>query len=199
MKPANILFGADGVPKVADFGLAKQIESTLGTRATGTGAILGTPAYMAPEQVGSAARAGPACNVYSLGAALYECLTGRPPVIGSSNTETLLLLRTQIPPPADAINPQVPAALASICAICLEKNPDNRYPDARSLAAVLTAFLEGKLAPASASAAVVPRRPLSFWLALVSTSLAVLLGILALKWKLERDDLAEELRTLQGR
>ena len=88
LKPANVLLTEDGVPKVTDFGLARQLDSDRGQ--TQTGAIMGTPSYMAPEQAhGHARGAGPAADVYALGAVLYACLTGRPPFKGRTVLETL--------------------------------------------------------------------------------------------------------------
>lgn len=101
LKPANVLMAADGAPKIVDFGLAKQLG---GDREgapfhTESGAILGTPAYMAPEQVESKNKIGPVVDVYALGAILYECLTGRPPFRAATVLETLEQVRQQEPPP----------------------------------------------------------------------------------------------------
>jgi len=147
LKPGNILLTADGTPKVSDFGLAKQISPSARRdepSLTVTGATMGTPCYMAPEQVGGANRVGPPADVYALGAILYELLTGRPPFEGSSPTQTLLLLLTEDPIPPREICPGVPRDLEQICLRCLEKDPDRRYPTAAFLADDLSRFLNGE-------------------------------------------------------
>src|SRR5205085_6990172 len=89
LKPANVLLGEDGRPKVTDFGLAKRVEG--GDGLTRSGAIMGTPSYMAPEQAaGGAKRVGPTADVYALGAILYECLTGRPPFQAATPLDTVM-------------------------------------------------------------------------------------------------------------
>ncbi len=143
LKPANVLLAADGTPKVGDFGLAKLLES--GDRLTATGAVLGTPAYMAPEQArGDARGVGTAADVWALGAVLYECLTGRPPFQGSSPAATVLLVLEQEPVPVRALNPAVPADLETVCLKCLDKDPARRYPAAGPLAADLGRWLAGR-------------------------------------------------------
>ncbi len=141
LKPANILLTADGTPKVADFGLAKQLESDSHTH---TGAILGTPSYMPPEQAGSARLVGPWSDVYSLGAIFYELLTGRPPFKGADFVETLDLVRTQEPVPPHVLSPKLPRDAETICLKCLQKDPAKRYASANDLAADLERFLEGR-------------------------------------------------------
>jgi eukaryotic-like serine/threonine-protein kinase len=143
LKPANVLLTNDGNAKVADFGLAKISDSTPGF--TATGAIFGTPSYMAPEQArGDRNSVGPSTDVYSLGAILYECLTGRPPFKGASSAETIVQVLHQNPVSIRDLNPGVPTDLDTICLKCLEKDPSSRYASARSLADDLRAFLESR-------------------------------------------------------
>jgi hypothetical protein len=139
LKPANVLLTRDNVPKITDFGLAKQLGEP---GPTCSGAILGTPAYMAPEQAGGKSReVGPAADVYALGAILYECLTGRPPFRGETPLDILRQVMSDAPEPPRRLRPDVPAALESICLHCLQKQPSRRYPTAAALAADLQCFL----------------------------------------------------------
>lgn len=143
LKPANVLLTQSGVAKIADFGLAKRIDGELSH--TQTGAVLGSPSYMAPEQAEGKVRAiGPATDVYALGAILYELLTGRPPFVASSFLETLEQVRFHEPPPPQTLQPKVPLDLATICLKCLEKRPALRYASAQELAEDLQRFLDGE-------------------------------------------------------
>jgi len=142
LKPANVLLTADGVPKVSDFGLARQLDAD--SDQTGTGAVMGTPSYMAPEQAcGQTHAAGPAADVYALGAILYACLTGQPPFHGTTLLETLEQVRSWEPVPPSRRQPQVPHDLDTICLKCLAKEPEKRYASARELAEDLERFLQG--------------------------------------------------------
>jgi serine/threonine protein kinase len=143
LKPANVLLTEDGTPKVTDFGLARRLD--LSQAQTQSGAVLGTPSYMAPEQAAGRGReAGPAADTYALGTILYECLTGRPPFLGATPWETALQVLQQEPVPPRKLQPSVPRDLETICLKCLRKEPAKRYASAEALAADLRRHLEGK-------------------------------------------------------
>jgi serine/threonine protein kinase len=142
--PSSSAFSAvNSSPLIVDFGLAKRVSG--GENLTGTGAILGTPSYMPPEQVsGSRGPVGPASDVYSLGAILYELLTGRPPFRAATSLDTLLLVLDQEPVSPRRLNPSVDRALELICLKCLQKQADLRYRSAAELADDLEKFLQGE-------------------------------------------------------
>ncbi|WP_439630550.1 bifunctional serine/threonine-protein kinase/formylglycine-generating enzyme family protein [Gemmata sp.] len=141
LKPANVLLTAAGEPKIADFGLAKVGSSDL----TATGAVIGTPSYMSPEQAAGKTRdIGTATDVYALGAILYELLTGRPSFRGDSAMDTIRHVLTREPVALRAVNPRTPRDLETICLKCLEKKPERRYPTAAALHDDLRAFLGGR-------------------------------------------------------
>ena len=143
LKPSNVLLTAGGTPKITDFGLAKRLQGPAGQ--TKTGDVVGTPAYMAPEQAaGQSQVVGPATDIYALGTMLYELLTGRPPFLAATPLETLLQVRTQDPVPVRRLQPKVPRDLETVCLKCLHKEPAKRYPTAEALADDLRRFLEGK-------------------------------------------------------
>jgi serine/threonine-protein kinase len=173
LKPSNILLAADGrretqireerekpgpgicvdlrasAARITDFGLAKLLDSEAGPSSAGwqthSGAILGTPQYMAPEQGGGQSKlVGPAADVYALGAILYELLTSRPPFQAGTVLDTLLLLRTQEPLSPARLRPKLPRDLETICLKCLRKAPHQRYASARALADDLRRYLAGK-------------------------------------------------------
>jgi serine/threonine protein kinase len=143
LKTANILLAADGTAKVADFGLAKHLNEP--EDLTASGDVIGTPAYMAPEQALGTGRAiGPRTDLYALGVILYELLTGRPPFHGPSRLETLYQVVHLQPLPPSRLHPDVPTDLETICLKCLRKEPDLRYASARALAEDLGRFLNGE-------------------------------------------------------
>jgi hypothetical protein len=142
LKPANVLLGADGAPKVTDFGLAKRLDDTSGR--TQTGSILGTPSYMAPEQASGRKDIGPAADIYALGAILYELLTGRPPFRAATPLDTVLQVVADEPAPPRQLSSVVPRDLEAVCLKCLNKDPPRRYANAAALAADLGRFLEGE-------------------------------------------------------
>lgn len=163
LKPSNILIDRDGQPLITDFGLAKRTADTPLSAAAGkgdgskrngdsddngfqsltqTGAILGTPSYMAPEQAaGRRGAVGPATDVYSLGAILYQMLTGRPPFQAATPFDTVMLVLEQDPLPPRLLNPQADPDLEMICLKCLQKPQELRYQSATALADDLDAYL----------------------------------------------------------
>ncbi len=146
LKPGNVLLTEDGTPRIADFGLAKNLavgENHPLAGATRTGAILGTPSYMAPEQAQGQKTIGPACDIYALGAILYELLTGRPPFKAATSLDTLLQVTNAEPVPPRRLEPSIPLDLETVCLKCLEKAPARRYSSAAALADDLGRFLAG--------------------------------------------------------
>jgi tetratricopeptide (TPR) repeat protein len=210
LKPANILLAGDVlmrpppdgarlpaaalIPKITDFGLAKQLDTDSGL--TQAGQVMGTPSYMAPEQAaGLADQMGPRVDVYALGAILYEMLTGRPPFRGATVQETLEQVRSQEPVSPRLLNDRIPRDLETICLKAMAKEPARRYQTARELAADLRRFLAGQ--PVLA-------RPVPAWeramrwcvrnprVAALFGAVAILLmtvavGSLAAAWKISRE------------
>jgi tetratricopeptide (TPR) repeat protein len=143
LKPSNVLLDRDGTPKLSDFGLAKVLAGVEGDQ-TRTGAILGTPAYMAPEQIADGKMVAPATDIYGLGAILYECLTGRPPFKGATPLDTLEQVRTRDPILPGRLQPGIQRDIQTICLKCLAKSPMGRYQSALALAEDLNRFLRGE-------------------------------------------------------
>jgi WD40 repeat protein len=207
LKPANVLLasgavsapqesappGADATglacPKITDFGLARRLDVESGQ--TVTGAVMGTPCYMAPEQASGHARAaGPLADVYALGAILYECLTGRPPFVGPTAYATLEQVCTQEPVPPARLQPAVPRDLETVCLKCLDKVPTRRYGSAADLADDLKRFLDGEpivarpVGPLERAVKWARRRPaIAGLLALVLAVTLAGLGLVLWQWQ----------------
>jgi serine/threonine-protein kinase len=143
LKPTNILLDAEGRPHLTDFGLAKRLECAAGQ--TPSGAIVGTPSYMAPEQArGEGKQLTTATDVWALGAILYELLTGRPPFKAATDLDTILQVVSKEPVAVRRLRPKVPRDLETVCHKCMEKDPKKRYGGAAELAEDLRRFLGGE-------------------------------------------------------
>jgi eukaryotic-like serine/threonine-protein kinase len=150
LKPANVLIDGNGQAKVTDFGLAKQTDRN--AELTGTGQIMGTPAYMPPEQAsGDTKNVGTAADIYSLGAILYALLTGRAPFLSASVMDTLVQVLENDPVAPRKLNPAIHPDLEIICLKCLSKVQANRYQSATEMAQDLDRFLNGEPIHAKAS------------------------------------------------
>lgn len=159
LKPANIMIDAEGRPRVMDFGLAKPAGSS--SQITLSGTVVGTPAYMSPEQAqGRHREVEPRSDVYSLGALLYELLTGRPPFGGGTPLETLTAVVERPAVPPRRISSSIPRPLDAIVLKCLSKDPRERYGSAEALAQDLQRFLNGERVhariPRSAASVLIP-------------------------------------------
>jgi tRNA A-37 threonylcarbamoyl transferase component Bud32 len=179
LKPANVLLAEDGTPKVTDFGLAKKLDEAGQTH---SGAILGTPSYMAPEQAGGqTSDVGPLADVYALGAILYECLTGRTPFQCVTIAETLEQVRSKEPVAPSHIRKDVPRDLETICLHCLRKEPERRYASAKLLAEDIQRFRAGRpiaIRPVGSAERLwrwCRRNPR--WAAMIAAVTALLLGV----------------------
>src|SRR5271165_6098558 len=164
LKPQNVLIDAADQPRITDFGLAKLMKDD--SRLTQSGVVMGSPSYMPPEQAaGRTGDIGPASDVYSLGAMLYELLTGQPPFRGATAMATLRDVMESEPAAPRRLKADIPPDLETICLKCLEKSPAARYPTARALSEELDRFLKGEPIQARPASAVrkavswVRRRP----------------------------------------
>lgn len=190
LKPSNFLLDESGAPHVADFGLAKLADSD--SNLTLSTSVLGTPAYMAPEQAaGNARDAGTPADIYALGAVLFELLTGRPPFLGRSALEVLRLVADAEPPRPSSLMPGLDRDLEAVCLRCLEKDPARRYASAAALAEDLERWLRHEplsIRPLSSRERMVKwvrRRPLVAALG-GGFALAVLLGFAGVTWQWQR-------------
>jgi tetratricopeptide (TPR) repeat protein len=202
LKPGNILMTADGTPRVVDFGLAKQFRSGLAgdppESPTHSGAVLGTPGYLAPEQAEPGRPIGPAADVYALGAVLYHLLTGRPPFRGDTPLQTLLQVRHADPVSPRRLHPGLPRDVETICLKCLEKEPRKRYAGARDLAADLRRWLRGEpvharsVGPAGRLARWCRRQPVLAGLTIALASSLLIGSVIAVVlWRRAEANLAE--------
>lgn len=200
LKPGNVLLADDGTPKISDFGLARRLDQD--SSLTNTGARIGTPSYMAPEQLtGQTTALGPAVDIFALGAILYEMLTGRPPFRGTSLSDTERKLATEEAAPPSRFNPKAPRDLETICLKCLEKDPAARYATAGDLADDLERFLRHEpiqarpVAPAERWMRWVRRNPLLTALAVTSIVLLALIANDAMQeWALASASRSEKAR-----
>jgi WD40 repeat protein/predicted Ser/Thr protein kinase len=205
LKPGNVLLDAKGDAHVTDFGLAKRLEGD--SRLTGSGAIVGTPSYMAPEQAaGQSRRLTTAADVYALGAILYELLTSRPPFQAATPLDTLMQVVQELPVPPRQRQPLVPRDLDVVCLKCLEKDPTRRYVSAADLADDLERFLSGEVIAARPAGVGerclrwVRRSPARAGLAAVSivAALALVGGVVGLVYSVKLGAANDRLRSTSG-
>ncbi|MFG0260282.1 MAG: protein kinase, partial [Phycisphaerales bacterium JB041] len=197
LKPANVLLDASGTPKVADFSLARRLDTVPVPNMAG--ARMGTPSYMAPEQAaGELSAFSPAVDIYALGVLLYEFLTGRPPFHADSPAETQRQVIAEPPAPPTRLNARVPRDLETICMKCLEKDPARRYPTAAAVAEDARHFLRGEPIAARPVGAVerwarwTKRNPTGAGLLLAAlVVLALLVGTGIREWTLQERRRAE--------
>jgi serine/threonine-protein kinase len=145
LKPANVLLDQDGNPKITDFGLAKQVDGEDDSTGTSMGSIMGSPSYMPPEQArGEVSSLSPRSDLYSLGAILYEMLTGRPPFLAKKPVETVMQVVNNEPVAPRQLQPEIPADIETICMKAMQKEQGSRYGSCSELADDLRRFLDSK-------------------------------------------------------
>lgn len=171
-------------PKIADFGLAKELEANQDR--TASGVMLGTPSFMSPEQVSGSAAVGAACDIYALGAILYNMLSGQPPFLSSNVIETVRLVRERDPVSLRQLQPNTPRDLETICLKCLRKQPQGRYSSAADLADDLQRFISGR--PIRARPAHIVERTIKFMqrhpsLATLFMSVCLALAVITWLWQ----------------
>ncbi|MCB1094284.1 MAG: protein kinase [Verrucomicrobiae bacterium] len=202
LKPQNILMDADGKPHVTDFGIAKRIDGD--SQLTVTGAVMGSPSYMSPEQAaGQTSNIAVTSDIYSLGAILYALLTGRPPFQAATPMKTLEQVTSREPVPPKTLNPSISDDLNTICLKCLNKSPEARYNSADELIAELNRFCEGKpilarpIGRTETALKWVRRNPLVSIL-YATIGIVALVGFLSVLWQLQKTkaalDTARELQ-----
>lgn len=207
LKPANVLLTKTGIPKISDFGLAKQLESD--SSQTKTGTIMGTPSYMAPEQGRGEKQIGHLADVYALGSMLYELITGRPPFLAATALKTLMRLLNEEPVPPSRVQPGVSRDLETICMKCLQKDPARRYETAGVLAEDLRRFQNGeailarRVSRAERAWRWCKRNPrmtaLSGAVAVLLITVAVTLSLMALRMSHDRAAIAETRKQAEER
>ncbi|MEM7232492.1 MAG: protein kinase [Planctomycetota bacterium] len=202
LKPANVILDADGTPHLTDFGLAKMTEGDSGV--TQTGAVVGTPRYMAPEQTAGRRDAlSSSVDIYSLGAVFYELLTGEPPFQGNSSFEILAKVVSEDPSRPRRRSKDVPIDLESICLKCLEKDPARRYASARALAEDLARYRRGEPVEARPVSWAVQtakwsrRHPAVASLGAVSVLALITVALLSWQHSRELEEFIDELRHYQ--
>ncbi len=197
LKPSNVLVDENDQPRVTDFGLAKRAGGD--TDLTLTGQVIGTPAYMSPEQAGGA-KFGPVdarSDVYSLGAVLYHLVTGRPPFTGETITEILHQVTDIEPVAPRLLNPKLPRDLETICLKCIAKEPPGRYASAQALSDDLGRFLRGEIISARPAGAAEKfwrwcRRKPALAAALGACVAILFAGVTGILWQLKQTEAARQ-------
>ncbi|MBI3726555.1 protein kinase [bacterium] len=200
VKPENVLLDRKGKPHLMDFGLAREVTGA--ERMTKTGSLLGTPAYMAPEQAsGEARKQGPHSDIYALGGVLYRMLVGRPPFVGDTNMEVMQKVLNEEPEPARSVDPRVPRELDAIALRCLEKKKEDRFETAGEVAEELRRWLEGeKIETASKGGVERATKGLRKNARAIFVGVVILVGVAgSVAWALHAADQAKDAQAEQER